>query len=308
MSLCGLCGDNVGEGVHCTSCNQVLHFHCAGITEGGYRKLGADRKQTWKCGRCKQSGSISPQPTGDSSIMAELRTLACKLAPLDSLAGEIKALRAEISELKSQVTITNTSIKEFNDRFERVEDRLAQIEDVGDRVTAIEADLCKLNQEANDRDQWLRMNNAEIKGIPQTQNENLLNIIGMIGTTINYPINKTQINYVARVPSKDNSQPKPIIVAFSNRYVKEDFITAARVKSKEVKLNANNFGFKSNNFIFINDHLTPSNKDLLNKVKKAAKEKGFLYSWVKHAKIYVRKNDTSPVIQIKSVKDLVRIV
>lgn len=308
MSFCGLCGENVGDGVHCTFCDRELHFHCAGITEGGFRKLGADRKQSWKCSRCKQSGRVSPQPSGDSAIMAELKALAQKLAPLDSLTGEVKALRAEISELRSQVTLTNTSIKEFNDRFEKLEDRLTQVEGVGERVTAIEADLYKLNREINDKDQWSRMNNAELKGIPQSQNENLLNIISSIGTTINYPVNRTQINFVTRIPSKDNTQPKPIIVAFNSRYVKEDFIAAARIKSKEVKLNANTFGFKSNNLVFVNDHLTPSNKDLLTKTKKAAKDKGFLYSWVKHAKIYVRKNDTSPVIQIKSERDLVKVV
>lgn len=306
MSMCGLCNEELGDGVHCTSCDQDLHFHCAGISEGGYRKLGTDRKQSWKCNKCKQSGHRSPQRSGD--IMAELKTLSLKLAPLESLAAEVKALRTEISELRSQVTLTNTSIKEVNDRFENIEDRLTQVEEVGDRVSAIEAVLEKFTQEANDKDQWSRMNNAEIKGVPQSQNENLLDIVGSIGSTVNYSINRSQINFVTRVPSRDNTQPKPIIVAFNSRYVKEDFVAAVRAKYKEVKLSAGMIGFKSNNMIFVNDHLTPSNKDLLNKVKKMAKETGFLYSWVKHAKIYVRKTDTSPVMQIKSEKDLLKII
>lgn len=308
MSSCGMCSEDVGDGVHCTFCDQVLHFHCAGITEGGYRKLGADRKQTWKCGKCKQSGMRSPQPTGEAAIMAELKALSLKLGPLDSLADEVRALRTEISELRSQVTVTNASIKEFSDRCEKIENRVTQIEGVGDRVTILEAELNKLIREANDKDQVSRMNNAEIKGIPQSQNENLFDIVSSVGSTINYPINRAQINFITRVPSKDNTQPKPIIVAFNSRYVKEDFVAAARVKSRDVKLNATIFGFKSSKMVFVNDHLTPSNKDLLNKAKKIAKEKGFIYSWVKHAKIYVRKNDTSPVIQVRSEKDLMKIV
>ncbi|XP_026331787.1 uncharacterized protein LOC113239134 [Hyposmocoma kahamanoa] len=306
MSFCGICNEDVSDGVHCTSCDQVLHFHCAGLTEGGYRKLGADRKQAWKCGKCKLTGQRSPQPTGEAAIMAELKALSVKLAPLDSLTAEVKALRAEISELRAQVTLTNTSIKEFNDRCEKIEDRLAQVEGVGGRVTILEAELSKVICEANDKYQFSRMNNAEIKGIPQSQNENLLDIISSVGSKINYPINRSQINFVTRVPTKDNTQPKPIIVAFISRYVKEDFVAAARAKSREVKLNASIIGFK--NMVFVNDHLTPSNKDLLTKAKKIAKDKGFLYSWVKHSKIYLRKNDTSPVIQVKSEKDLMKIV
>lgn len=308
MSFCGICNKDVSDGVHCASCDQVLHFHCAGVTEGGYRKLGADRKLAWKCGKCKLSGQRSPQPTGEGAIMAELKALSVKLAPLDSLTAEVKALRAEISDLRSQVTLTNTSIKEFNDRCGKLEDRIAQVEGVGDRVTILEAEVSKLMREANDKDQFSRMNNAEIKGIPQSQNENLLDIISTVGSKINYPINRGQINFVTRVPSKDNTQPKPIIVAFVGRYVKEDFVAAARAKSKEVKLNASIFGFKSSNMVFVNDHLTPSNKDLLTKAKKIAKDKGFLYSWVKHSKIYLRKSDTSPVIRIGSEGDLVKVV
>lgn len=240
--------------------------------------------------------------------MAELKTLSLKLAPFEALATEVKALRAEISELKSQVTQSNTSIKEFNGRFVKIENRLSEVEGIRDRVASLEAELEKLKYEANEKDQWSRMNNAEIKGIPQTQNENLLKIISVIGTTVNYPIDKSQINFVARVPSKDSTQPKPIIVGFVSRYVKEDFVAASRAKSKEVKLNASMIGYKSNSMIFVNDHLTPANKILLSNAKKIAKEKGFHYSWVKYAKIHVRKNDTSPMMLIKSERDLMKIV
>lgn len=73
------------------------------ITERGYRKLGADRKQTWKYNRCKQSGVISPQPSGDSVIMTELKASALKLAPLDLLVGEVK-LRACLRTSRTEIS------------------------------------------------------------------------------------------------------------------------------------------------------------------------------------------------------------
>ncbi|KAL4720828.1 hypothetical protein ACJJTC_014996 [Scirpophaga incertulas] len=60
--------------------------------------------------------------------------------------------------------------------------------------------------------------------------------------------------------------------------------------------------------IFVNDHLTAENKRLLTSVKGLAKEKSFSYVWVKHSKIHVRKNDTSPVFIISTPSDLNRIV
>ncbi|KAJ2951358.1 hypothetical protein O0L34_g13498 [Tuta absoluta] len=111
--------------------------------------------------------------------------------------------------------------------------------------------------------------------------------------------------YQARVPTYKPTE-KNIIMSFTNRYVKEEFIATARAVKD---LSARDIGYTdSNQRIFLNDHLTPEMKALLTKVKNTAKDRNYLYVWVRYSKIHVRKNDTSHVIVISRENDLNKIV
>lgn len=230
------------------------------------------------------------------------------MAPLDNLKDEFLALRSEFAEFKSSFHNQFTKMIDDNNKVNGMESRIAQAEKAQEQVDLMRTRLEKLEEDHDNKDQWSRMSNVEIKGVEQTKNENLIDTVHKIGMKINYPINKSQINFVTRVPTRDPESIKPIIVCFSNRYIKEDFIAAARYEFKTTPLTADHLQLKGKHRIYINDHLTTRNKNLLSKVKKAANEANFRYVWVKHAKIHTRKTDTSPVIIVKSEKDLVKIV
>ncbi|CAK1595945.1 unnamed protein product [Parnassius mnemosyne] len=61
------------------------------------------------------------------------------------------------------------------------------------------------------------------------RDENLFSIVENICTQVGYTIPKHQINYIARVPTHFGKD-KSIIVNFINRYIKEEFVAAARAK------------------------------------------------------------------------------
>ncbi|PZC83434.1 hypothetical protein B5X24_HaOG207817 [Helicoverpa armigera] len=331
--MCGACDEAMSDGVSCTVCGRELHFQCAGITEAGYRKLG-DRRLIWRCMNCKLTGTVRPpgvpavtvnplsspkSPIGldpelprlgsESVVLQEIRALAAKLTPLEGLKEEISALRTEFVELKSSIHQQfEETVNEFRHKIIEMEQRIVVMETIKEQVNQLHGRLDKLEEESDTKDQWSRLNNVEIKGLPQVNNENLFEVIAKIRAKINYPITKTQINFVTRVPARDKDRTKPIIVSFLSRYMKEDFVAAARYVLKTSPITASQFGLSGNQRIFINDHLTVKNKILLSKTKKMAAEMGFQYVWVKHAKIYARKMDTSPVLSVKSEKDLTKIV
>lgn len=325
------------DGAQCTACNGKVHYHCGGITEIGYSRLG-ERRSSWRCPKCKQAGNRTPSPStitsslpnkqasmaslqppssnidqtippgGDSVILKEIARLAEKLKPIEALTYELKSLREEMSSIKQSVLEFNNTIKDLNTRIGGVETRLTKVEQSTEQISDIRRRLDGLENDLANKEQWSRMNNVELKGVTQTRNENLVQLVTMLGSKINYPISKDKINFVTRVPSRDSNQVKPIIVCFNNRYVKEDFIAAARTISKETHMTPTVLGLQGNHRIFVNDHLTTRNKILLSNTKKAAKEKGFRYVWVKHAKIFMRRDDLSPIITIKTERDLSKVV
>ncbi|KAL4707987.1 hypothetical protein ACJJTC_010603 [Scirpophaga incertulas] len=221
---------------------------------------------------------------------------ASELSAVELRASEVKEIKEEIADLKGRFS---EKIEKLDKRVHTIETTLKEIPALKDRITSLEEDL-------NDKNQWLRSNNVEIKGVPMKDRENLLEIVTSIGNKIMYPVTRPSINFAVRVPSHNSGgdKTKPIIVSFLNRYLKEDFVAAARSFKT---LRPVDIGLVGTGRIFVNDHLTVQNKLLLSKAKSLAKENDFDYVWVKNTKIFVRKNSQSPVISIKKEKDLQKI-
>ncbi|KAH9643383.1 hypothetical protein HF086_015497 [Spodoptera exigua] len=192
--------------------------------------------ETYKCGACYETiseGVQSPKPESEPTILSEIRALSEKLAPLEGLKDEILAMKSEFADLKSSLSKEfNDAVKEFSVKIINMEQRIVLVENMQDQVNQLQSRLEKLEEESDKQDQWSRMSNVEIKGVPQGKNENLFDILSKIGAKIKYNVPKTQINFITRVPSPQKDRVKPIIVSFCNRYVKEDFVAVARLESK----------------------------------------------------------------------------
>lgn len=336
MVKCTRCDVEFRDGVQCSLCQGNFDYPCAGITEAGYRKLG-DRRKAWKCSACKTAGTCSPMlgpsrsaassksPVLDDleSITTELKRLTFQTASLPMLMESLKAIQSDIKDLKTlkddiadlklmkaDVTDVKSSVEFIHHSVDTLANRVSVIEKEVDELRKSKDDVAVLQQQVRElkcsireQDQRARMNNIEIKGVPMSNTENLFSVVLKIGSIIQCPITKDQINYVARVPTRGDKMIKSIVVSVHNRYLKDDFVAAAK---KRIVTSAD-LGLQGDTRVFINDHLTADNKMLLNKAKSLAKEKNFAFTWVKSCKIFMRKNPTSPVIAIKSEVDLQRL-
>lgn len=308
MFTCGRCGLQHTDGPVCSVCKHQFDFQCSGVTEAGFRKLG-DRKNNWRCSKCKSCLSpspavTSPQPSQIDKIQDQLNMIVTQLAPLASLVEDVKTIRSEISDLKESCEMTHQLFTSLSETVQVVETRVVKIEKVIQDVPALQTEISRLQQELENRDQWSRANNVEIRGIPQKNTEDLYGIAQKIGHLCNFTIKKEDINYIARIPTRLPNKDKPIIIAFNNRYLKEELVALAR---KTNQLNLHNLGFTTSEKFYVNDHLTQRNKTLLNKARSLAKEKNFKYIWVKHCKIMARKSDSSPSFFIRNENDLLKI-
>ncbi|XP_063635077.1 uncharacterized protein LOC134805790 [Cydia splendana] len=303
---CAYCDNQVGDGAQCSLCKNEVGFCCAGITEQGYRKLGSDRRTTWKCHICKRDASPArAKPADIETVLQELREMKKQLLCLPGMVQDVIDIKTELSEVKESCNFSSAKLEEHSSRLVEVERKVSELEALQEKVVLQSNEISFINNEMSRNDQQQRLNNVEIKGVPVKKNENLFTILKDIGTVIGYQVEKNSINYISRVPMH-KSKEKLIIVSFTNRYIKEDFIASARSKKK---ISADEIGFKDNKqSVFINDHLTPENKKLLTTTKTTLKQKGYQYVWVKYCKIHARKDDTSNVYIIHSERDLNKLV
>lgn len=306
MKTCALCSISFSDGVQCAKCRKYLDFGCAGISENGWRRLGSDRRSAWKCPSCRISSPApspvkTPEPASIETILYEIRDIKVQLAGLPSLFESIKTITAELNDLRASHDFNCSQLDDFSSKLTRLETRVVTLENLQDSVRSLQSDVEIIKSELSATDQRSRLNNIEVKGIPLKKNENLFSIVDKISDKINYSLHRSQVNYISRVPTY-NAKDKSIIIGFLNRYVKEDFVAAARLCKN---LSTHDLGIDGPSIrIFINDHLNADSKKLLNRTRLLAKEKDIRYVWVKHGKIHVRKQDGSPVFIINKEKDL----
>lgn len=314
MFSCKRCNIEARDGVRCSQCSSQFDFPCSGITEAGWRKLG-DRKSTWKCSNCKGTATSSERsPTDNESVLSEVKRLSARMeaipAILESIKciqldlAELKSIRAEFTEVKSSIEFVHQSVESLDTKVLSIEREIESLQKTKDEILALQNRCEKLENANREHEQRSRLNNIEIKGVPFTNSENLYTILDKIGKIINCNIPKEQINYIARVPMRNDSVNKNIICSVNNLYLKNDFVAAAKTCKM---ITPNDLGLKGESRIFINDHLTLENKTLLNKTKMLAKERSYAFVWVKGCRIFLRKNPTSPVQNIKTEQDLKKI-
>ncbi|XP_048484700.1 uncharacterized protein LOC125490219 [Plutella xylostella] len=305
MPVCGSCEEDVTDAILCTVCDKHYDFGCAGITEAKYRRLGERKKKEWSCHTCNFNAPTTDAPLPSTSSTSTPPTLEMVMQRLDSLSLQLAPLKS-LEVIKSDISKLKTSTNNIAKRIDSLEARVTKVEDTQPETGLLNNKILQLESALELKDQWLRANNCEIKGIPQKHGENLFDFLFKVGQTISYPVSKEKINFIARVPARDGGKTsvKPIIVSFTNRYDKENFVAAGRAMKG---LNLSSIGLQGSNTIYINDHLTAQQKQLLGSAKSLAKEKDFQFIWVSHGKILARRNPASPVIQIKTQNDLTKI-
>lgn len=305
MFNCRACKIESSDGVKCPNCDDAYCFSCAKVSERIYKKMEPAKRATLLCSTCK-----SIQPLAVTSMASPTPAIFQDQpnATLDLVLQEIREMREGIRGINTRLEQLPALVQEVRDitsRTVQVEMRVSALEDkcaAADSYPQLEAKISQLSAEIAGKEQRERVNNIEIRGVPLKKNENLFQLVGRIGDAIGHPVSPSQINFVTR--SRSTSDIKPIIVGFLCRYTKENFVASARTRKN---LTAGDLGFPEVSRVYVNDHLTRDNKQLLTKTKKVALDRNHKYTWVQNCKILVRKNDTSPIIHITCEDDLSKI-
>lgn len=292
MIKCPSCNAHHAEGVRCSKCLASYCF-CANITEKIYQKLGKARQASLFSAGCKSannkqaaSDQIGPAAAATlDQVLQELRNgiaeINVRLEQLPSLVQEVKDIRHNLRSFEDTMSSLKTDVKEMKTRVEKVE---------------VEVKL---------REQRERANNVEIKGVPLKRNENLFEIVSRLGDVLGQPVSAADINFVTR--ARSTTTVKPMIVGFLGRYKKENFVAAATSHKSTKASDIGLTGAGAESKVYVKYHLTPSNKKLLSSTNSLALEKGFKYTWVQNSRILTRKNDTSPIVVIRSEDGLSKI-
>ncbi|KAL4713824.1 hypothetical protein ACJJTC_015478 [Scirpophaga incertulas] len=196
-----------------------------------------------------------------------------------------------------------------SERQEVLDNRLLSVEAAVSRVGVLENKINGLEYKLSTMEQQARHCNIEISNMPERRGENLLSTVEMLGDLIKCPIRSMDVVAIHRVPHADqkNSRPKNIIIKLTSRILRDNILSAYRACAKK-GLDSSQLSIAGTpRTIYLNEHLTLSNKILFRQSREAAKKHEFKFVWVKHGVILVRKSETSPIFAIRCSDDISKI-
>ncbi|XP_063635427.1 uncharacterized protein LOC134806063 [Cydia splendana] len=308
MSSCKQCYIRFGddEGVQCSRCGGRYHYRCCEVQETIYKKWTADKKSSWRCTACRENNDSLAE------LVMEIKGLKTQI---NSMQDGLNRTNQGINNIETKFADMERKLDGFGSRLVLVEDNLERLPSIESGLKTLETEFAALNQaNENGRDQFARLNNVEISGIPQRDGENLLTVFKNITVTVGFELRETDVDTIHRVRRYPNStsggraadpRPPAIIIRFSQRRRKDELVAAVRARRNLTTADAGLPGPAT--AVYVNEHLTSSNKLLLKRARDLKAELNYTYLWVKQCKIYMRKNDKSKVYAINSESDLAKL-
>lgn len=179
-----------------------------------------------------------------------------------------------------------------NEKIERLE---KQLEEQRQENTELRGDLKNARDDVDDLQQRSRINNIIINGIPEAKGEDVYRLVENIGDKLGISNPASHVQVAHRVKTTTTGKAKPIVVRMLNSRTRDLWTAAFRQKQL----------WKQK--IFVSEHLTKKNQDLLAKTKALKLQHQYQFVWVKDCKIFVRQSEKSRVFVVRRECDLQRI-
>lgn len=247
----------------------------------------------------------------DLNLNKRLDELTSKIDNVNSVVlGKLKDLEERIdSHEKSAEFINNQyeSQKQMTESVIKDQMKLEQVNaDLTKEIIELKKDFKKQGSELNNLQQYSRRECIEINGVPPTDDENTEEIVIHICKEIGVTVEKSDVVACHRV--KTSKGDPYIITKFLNRKTKENVMRNRKnLKHKTVE----RLGFpaeenKKQNKVFINESLTPRNKNLFRLVRLKADEMKWEFYWTKNGTVYAKKNENTAPAKISDFEDIAK--
>lgn len=189
-------------------------------------------------------------------------------------------------------------------------------ERVGDGSTDdLSAAIAQLRADLNDRDQDLLLNDVEISGIPENDNESCGHILSAVALKLGVTLEERDVVSVGRVGGRrllavssegPRPRPRPLVLRLARRAIRDQLLRAARVRRGVTTVDLPLPNHEPNRF-YLNERLTKTNRSLFGRARELASTHKWRFVWTRDGRILARKDEGSPVQQLRTQDDIDRV-
>lgn len=290
IKACQVCKKEIKNknSIGCDICQNFYHASCIKMNSTKFSSLMSDVLLKWVCNPCESSIVFTEDKKLEKNILSKEEMLLMLKKSNDDLFLKMsvnfdrlnkkiddntedtnskiqnlhKNVNAEITYLKQEVITIKAKVdasQNLDSIIPQIEKKLnikdIVVESINRYIGPVESEIDKMSRISN-------LSNLIIDNIPETNKEDLFQIIYSIGDEINVNIGQYDLNNVFRINSK--KKVKSIMVCFQQKRARDFFYEA--YLSKIVYLN--NIGFTElKGRLYINEHLTSRNSEIIRKLR-----------------------------------------
>lgn len=238
-----------------------------------------------------------------SSLKEEMKNMFSALMASQNLefqknANTLKEIQKTNENIENSITFLAAQNKEFQEKIEKLEGQIKE-----DRIY-----ISVLEDKIEDMQKDRRKANLEIKNVPRKTSEakdDLIDMVISLSNTVGCQMVKSDIKDIYRIRGKkDDIQNTPIIVETASTLLKTDVLKMCKAfnNKHKSKLCAKHLGIRlfEDTPIFVSEQLTAKASRLYFLARDLVKSQSYKFCWTAYGKVYLRKEENSRIILIKS--------
>lgn len=271
--------------------------------------------RAYRAKKRKERDSVSPKEPVDGSefeiFKEEMRSMITSLfmaqqSEMKEINIKLQNIQESNNNIQDSIAFLTAQNADFKTKIEKLE--LQAIEDKKN-ITLLEDKLENLQK-------GLRKSNLEIKNVPKKQSEtkeDLMKMITSLTATVGATLTQADIKDIYRVRGKkEGNINTPIVIETSSTILKADLLKKCKIYNNmnKTKLRTKHLGFVTSEEtpIYVSEQLTPKSARLYFLARDLIKSTNYMFCWTSYGNVYVRKNESAPIITITSEAQIHQLV
>lgn len=260
---------------------------------------GTDAEQSLAQARQKRKNLEKTHSEEISEFRQEMNSLIdswgkMQKAQMDKLFPIVTAVKESNANIEKSISFLAEQNVEFQKKIESLEIELKKRDE----------QILILENKLEETERLQKKTTIEIRNVPlkgQESRDDLINIVSSLARNLDTEVNKSDIRDIFK--TKKNSNKKTIIVELNSTIVRDNILQSAKkfnVRNQNNQLSAKHLDLKKEPDvpIFLSESLTLKASRLFFLARDLKKSKTYKYCWTAFGHVFLRKDDTSSIIQI----------
>ena len=209
-------------------------------------------------------------------------------------------MKSDLHEIKKSQEFLATKFDDLEVLLKKLKDENTELHktntQLNERNGVLEQQCTLADIENENVKRYLRRDLLEIRGIPESAEENTNNLVKQVADLIAPELNisESDISISHRLPAP-HGRVKPIIVKFTRRDSRDAIYSKRRNLSSKKSAD---LGFHVCNRLCINESLTAQSRKILHDVKEFQRAHEFKYVWTKQGKVLLKKDSHQSEVHV----------